>query len=107
MLTGYLTIASGALVLMVFSEQQVAFYGTSGIIYALGGFALTHIFRLHIYRSMTELIVVAFGAVALIDVVIDPFTGPYFVSGWINGGHTLGMVIGVAVGWFELDRCEL
>lgn len=106
-LTGYLTIVAGALVLMMFSKQQVAVYGTSGIIYALAGFALTHILRPHRNISVIELITVVFGVVALIDVLIDPFTPPYLAPDWINGGHTLGIVIGIVAGWLELERCNL
>lgn len=106
-LTGYLTIAAGALVLMMFSDQPVAFYGTSGIIFALAGFALTHVLRPHRYISVIELIAVGFGVVALINVLLDPLTPPYLEPDWINGGHTLGMVIGIAAGWLEVDRCDL
>jgi membrane associated rhomboid family serine protease len=106
-LTGYLTIAAGALVLMMFSNRQVAVYGTSGIIYALAGFALTHVLRPHRHISVTESTAVGFGVFALIEVLLDPFTPPYLAPGWINGGHTLGLVIGIAAGWFEIERCGL
>ncbi|MCY4730554.1 rhomboid family intramembrane serine protease [Natronomonas gomsonensis] len=100
-LTGYATILAGAAVLGWFSDQQVAFYGTSGIIYALAGYSLTHLPRKHDELSLVEKFAVFIGVVALLSVLIDPFTGPFFEPRWINGGHTSGFLIGAVIGWFS------
>lgn len=105
-ITGYITIAFGTAFLAVFSEKQLAFYGTSGVIYALAGYSLTHLPRSHTDLNLTEWFAVFIGAVALISVLVDPFTGPYFAPQWINGGHVSGFIIGTAVGWFDSGSCE-
>jgi membrane associated rhomboid family serine protease len=106
-LTGYATILAGAAVLGTFSDQQLAFYGTSGIIYALAGYSLTHLPRKHDGLDLVEMFAIFIGFVALVSVLVDPFTGPYFEPRWINGGHTFGFLIGAAVGWFKLSGCDL
>lgn len=106
-LTGYVTILFGAGVWWVFSDQQLAFYGTSGIIYALAGYSLTHLPRKHTDLNLIEWFAVFIGAVALISVLADPFTGPYFEPRWINGGHTSGFVIGAVAGWCGWGSCRL
>jgi membrane associated rhomboid family serine protease len=106
-LTGYATILAGAAMLGTFSDQQLAFYGTSGIIYALAGYSLTHLPRKHDGLDLVEMFAIFIGFVALVSVLVDPFTGPYFEPRWINGGHTSGFLIGAAVGWFELSGCDL
>lgn len=100
-LTGYVTIAAGAGVLWAFAEQPVAFYGTSGVIYALAGYSLTHLTRQHTTRSPVEAVAVLVGVSALLSVLFDVFTGPYFTAQWVNGGHTSGFVIGAVVGWSD------
>jgi membrane associated rhomboid family serine protease len=104
-LTGYATIAAGAGVLWVVADQPVAFYGTSGVIYALAGYSLTHLPRQHTPRSAIEAVAVLVGASALLSVLFDVFTGPYFTAQWMNGGHISGFVIGAVVGWSDLSRC--
>jgi len=106
LLTGYTTIVFGAAFLSVFSDQQLAFYGTSGIIYALAGYSLTHLPRRHDNLDLIEKFAVFIGFAALVSVLIDPFTGPYFEPLWVNGGHTSGFLIGAVAGWFELSSCD-
>ncbi|WP_276273581.1 rhomboid family intramembrane serine protease [Haloarcula litorea] len=103
--TGYVTVALGAAFMAIFSEKQLAFYGTSGVIYALAGYSLTHLPRRHDDLNLTEWFAVFIGAMALITVLIDPFTGPYFEPRWINGGHTSGLIIGAVYGWFARNSC--
>jgi len=105
-LTGYTTIVFGAVFLSVFSDQQLAFYGTSGIIYALAGYSLTHLPQRHDGLDLIEMFAVFLGFTALVSVLVDPFTGPYFEPQWINGGHTSGFLIGATVGWFDLSSCD-
>jgi membrane associated rhomboid family serine protease len=104
-LTGYATIAAGAGVLWVLADQPVAFYGTSGVIYALAGYSLTHLPRQHTTRSAIEAVAVVVGILAFLSVVLDPFTGPYFAARWVNGGHISGFMIGAVVGWSNWSRC--
>lgn len=104
--TGYATIVFGAAFMAVFSEKQLAFYGTSGVIYALAGYSLTHLPRRHNDLNLTEWFAVFIGVVAFITVILDPFTGPYFAPRWINGGHTSGLMIGVIVGWVSRSSCN-
>lgn len=104
-LTGYLSVGFGAGILLIFSEQQIAFYGFSGSVFSLAGFALTHLPKAHVSLKRNELLAISVGILALITVLLDPFTGPYFGPHWINGGHLSGFVIGVAIGWFDLDDC--
>lgn len=99
--SGYITIGIGTGVLWLFSDNQLAFYGTSGVIYALGGFSLTHLPRYHDDFNRIEKLALVVGFAALISVVLDPFTEPYFEPHWINGGHASGFVIGIIVGWFS------
>lgn len=101
LLTGYATIGVGAGVLWLFSGQQVAFYGTSGVIYALAGFALTNFPRHGDALTPIETAAILIGGIAALLVLIDPLTGPYFAPRWINGGHTTGLLLGLLTGWTE------
>jgi len=103
-LTAYITVLSGAVFMSVFSDEQLAFYGTSGVIYALAGFSLTHLTKRHDDLNLVEWLAVVIGIAALIDVLIDPLTGPYFAPNWINGGHTSGFVIGSAIGLLQTNK---
>jgi len=98
--TGYLTIAAGTGFMLIFSDSPVAFYGTSGVVYALAGYSLIHLFRSHDKFSLTEKVAALIGFVALVSVILDPFTGPYFEPLWINVGHASGFFIGAVAGWF-------
>lgn len=103
--SGYFATAAGAVFMLLFADQQIAFYGTSGIVYALAGFALTHLLRSHTSLTRIEWIAVLMGVISLASVVIDPFIGPYFNEYWINGGHISGFVLGALVGWFSSMQC--
>ncbi len=106
-LIGYGTIAAGAGVLWAFAEQPVAFYGTSGVIYALAGYSLTHLPRQHTALNAVERAAVVIGVLALLSVVLDTLTGPYFAAQWVNGGHISGFIIGAVVGRSGWSRCTL
>ena len=105
--TGYATIVFGAGSLWLFSNSQLAFYGTSGIIYALAGYSFTHFSLEHEDLELTEKIALIFGVIALLTVVFDIITGPYLTPDWINGGHLSGFVIGGLVGYFGLNECNV
>jgi membrane associated rhomboid family serine protease len=104
--TGYATIAFGTGFLWLFTDDQLAFYGASGIIYALAGYSSTHFFIEHDTLDLTEKVALVFGFIALLSVILDIITGPYFTPRWINGGHLSGFVIGGVVGFFGLNKCD-
>jgi len=125
--TGYITILSGALILQSSTDQSVAFYGISGVVYAIAGFSLTHLPRCRIdteiemghsigneeivtrIRSLdlnwVEKFAVIVGVITLLSVILDLLTGLYIEHQGINGGHLSGFVIGATVGWFGWNRC--
>ncbi len=104
--TGYVSVASGAVVLMSFSDGPTAFYGTSGNIYALAGYALTHMVRKHDDFLRIEWVSVLIGVAAIIDVMRDVLMGPYFDPQWFNGGHLSGLAIGILIGVLGLSKCQ-
>jgi len=95
---GYVSTFLGAGFVALFSPEQVAFYGSSGMVFALAGFALIHFLRPHIEIRKIEWFGVFIGILALVMVLIDPLTGPYFDSHWINGGHLAGFICGLGFG---------
>ncbi|MCU4719081.1 rhomboid family intramembrane serine protease [Halapricum hydrolyticum] len=104
--TGYATIVSGTASLWLFSDSQLAFYGASGIIYALAGYSFTHFTLEHDDMDLVEKVALFFGVIALVSVVFDIVTGPYFTPEWINGGHLSGFVIGGLAGYFGPNECN-
>lgn len=106
-ITGYGATAAGALVLGGFTDSRLAFYGTSGIVFALAGFALVHLPWSHLQVTRVEWFAVFIGVIALLQILIDTLTGPYFDPYWINGGHTAGFVIGGMAAWYDWNNCNL
>lgn len=106
-ITGYGATAVGALVMGAFTDSQLAFYGTSGIVFALAGFALVHLPWSHVQVTQVEWFAAFIGVIALLQILIDPLTGPYFDPYWINGGHTAGFVIGGVAAWCDMNNCDL
>lgn len=107
LLTGYGATAAGALVMRVFTDSQLAFYGTSGIVFALAGFAVVHLPWSHLRVTRVEWFAAFIGVVALLQVIADPLTGPYFDPYWINGGHAAGFVIGGIAARYDWHNCDL
>lgn len=107
LLAGYGATAAGVLVMRAFTDSQLAFYGTSGIVFALAGFALVHLPWSHLRVTRVEWFASFVGVIALLQLLIDPLTGPYFDPHWINGGHTAGFVIGGVAAWRNWNRCDL
>jgi len=103
--SGYISIGFGAGNILLFSDKQAAFYGISGSVFALAGFALVHLLQDHSRLKRNELLAVLGGIAALLTVLIDPLTGPYFGPSWINGGHLSGFVVGSLVGWLRSSSC--
>lgn len=107
LVAGYGATAAGAVLMLAFSEGQIAFYGTSGIVFAMAGFAIVHLPWSHPQVTKVEWFAAFVGVVALLQVLVDPLTGPYFDPYWINGGHMAGFVIGLVAGRFGWSVCEL
>ena len=96
--TAYLSTFTGGLTQAVFTTDQVAMYGISGVVYAMGGFGLVHFGSSNDSLPSFEWVALMFSLGAGVIVAFDPFTGPYFHPDWINGGHTSGFLIGVIAG---------
>lgn len=92
----------GGGVLVFFSDKQIAFYGTSGVVYALGGFSLSHLMMAHAERRKFEWLAILLGVSTLIQVVTNVVTDPYFTVHWVNGGHLSGFIIGILAGLSRL-----
>lgn len=99
--SGYLATAAGVALLVPFTAQDVAFYGSSGMIYALSGFAVVYYPRWFGEVRKSEWLAVFVGAVGLLYVLVDLVTGPFLTAEWVNGGHLGGLVVGVLVGFLE------
>jgi len=95
---GYAATFLGAGFVALFSPKQIAFYGSSGMVFALAGFALIHFLRPHIEIRKIEWLGVFIGILALAIVLIDPLTGPYLAPHWINAGHAAGFMLGLGLG---------
>jgi len=104
LVTGYVTVVLGVGFMAVFSNKQLALYGMSGVVYALAGFSFTYLPYRGKDLELIEWFAVFIGVVALVDVLVDPFTGPYFAPKWINGGHTSGFIIGAAIGLLRSNK---
>jgi membrane associated rhomboid family serine protease len=96
--TAYLSTAGGWLLQSLFTTQQVAMYGISGTVFALGGFGLVNYGSAQKSLPAYQLFALVWGVAAAINVSADPFIGPYFHHDWINGGHATGFLIGVLIG---------
>lgn len=96
--TAYLSTVGGWLAQAVLTTTQVAVYGISGTVFALAGYALIYFGRATDRIPAFEWVAMLFGFAAAVTVAYDPFTGPYLHPGWINGGHTTGLVIGLLAG---------
>lgn len=104
---GYGATAVGAVVMRAFTDSQLAFYGTSGIVFALAGFAFLHLPSSHLRLTRVEWFAAFIGIVAFLHVITDPLTGPYFDPHWINGGHAAGFVIGGLAARYDWNHCNL
>lgn len=96
--SGYLATAAGVALMAPFTTQNVAFYGSSGMIYALGGFAVVYFPRWFGQVRTSEWFAAFVGGVAVVTVAVNLVTGPYFAAEWVNGGHLGGLGVGSVVG---------
>ncbi|MFC7069807.1 rhomboid family intramembrane serine protease [Halobaculum lipolyticum] len=93
------SLAAGYAVLLAYSpEPNVAFYGISGLGYALAGFALARGLRFR--RTLTELDVVAavVGVSSAVEVAANLLVNLPTAPVAVNGGHLAGLLVGLAVG---------
>lgn len=97
--SGYLSTAIGAGVMLLFADGGIAFYGSSGIVFALAGYAVVALPRGVRALERFETVAVFIGAISVGFVVLDPVTGPYLTVDWVNGGHLGGLIVGIVVGW--------
>lgn len=98
--SAYGSIVGGAVILHLFSDQQVAFYGISGIVFALSGYALVRFFQKK-NRRESENASLLIGISALLLLLIDFASGPYFTPRWVNGGHISGFMIGITAEYIQ------
>ncbi|MFB6267382.1 MAG: rhomboid family intramembrane serine protease [Halodesulfurarchaeum sp.] len=96
--SGYLATGTGAVVLLMLGDRPVAFYGSSGIVYALGGFSLAFFPRATDPVGPAEWLAATMGGLAFLTLAVDPFTGVFLQPHWLNGGHLGGFAFGGAVG---------
>ncbi|MFB6152987.1 MAG: rhomboid family intramembrane serine protease, partial [Halodesulfurarchaeum sp.] len=94
--SGYFATGTGALVLLVLGDSPVAFYGSSGIVYALGGFSLIFFPSATDPVGPAEWLAATFGGIAVLTLAVDPFTGAFLKPHWLNGGHLGGFAFGSA-----------
>lgn len=104
---GYGATVGGVLMMQAFTDSQLAYYGSSGIVFSLAGFALYHSPWSHIRVTRIEWFAAFIGIISFLQVLVDPLTGPYFDPYWINGGHAAGFVIGLVAARYDLNKCEL
>ncbi len=96
--SGYIATTVGVVTMAPFTGKNIAFYGSSGMIFALGGFAVVFFPRWFGEVETSEWLATLVGAVAVVTVAVDPLTGPYLTPDWVNGGHLGGLVVGMVVG---------
>jgi membrane associated rhomboid family serine protease len=92
-----LSTALGAVLMASGTTKPIAFYGISGVVYALAGFAFVH-FATHESRmEVIEWIAFVGGAAAVLHVGFDVLTGLLISGNTINGGHLTGLIVGISV----------
>lgn len=106
LITRYVSTGIGGLLLANSTEQQVVFYGTSGVVYALAGFSVVHLPAKHSSLNPAEQVSVIVGIAAVSTLLVDFVTGPYLTSRWMNGRHLSGFVFGMGAALYELSGCS-
>lgn len=110
-LTAVASTLGGLLFTASFTSDPVAVYGASGLGFALATYALSiplatadsvrAAYRLeHLFGALTPAEELAFliGLSAVLTVLIDLLTGPFWTVYWANGGHTAGAAVGCLAG---------
>lgn len=93
-----------------FTDKHVAAYGASGLVFALATYSLRYT-RLRLPRSLDGVADVLLGAPtpatrlaavvgvsAVLLVVVDLLSAPYFAPNWVNGAHLGGALVGLLGG---------
>ncbi|SDX79639.1 rhomboid family intramembrane serine protease [Halobellus clavatus] len=88
---------------LAFGSGPQAVYGISGVVFAVGGFAIAY-FPRHRRATDLELLATLFGACALALVATESIAALVLASpATANVGHTAGLLVGVATGlWTPL-----
>lgn len=105
------SVVGGYLFTTTFTDGPIAVYGASGLGFALATYALVLplqtgapprvAYRLeHLLGALSpaEELAVLIGGTAVLHVLLDVATGPFFTAHWINGGHAVGAAAGVLAG---------
>ncbi|MFC7097790.1 rhomboid family intramembrane serine protease [Halobaculum marinum] len=93
------SLATGYAVLLAYSPQpNVAFYGISGLGYALAGFALARGVRFRDGLSELDLVAAAVGVTSTVAVAANLLVSLPDAPVAVNGGHLAGVVVGLATG---------
>lgn len=119
------SVLGGLLFTAALADGPVAVYGASGVVFGLAGFAacllagredrdaddrdgpsVLGLGRPIGGRSPAEEVGVLVGLAAIGTVVADVLTGPVLTAYWINGGHAIGALTGLAagLGWVHTGR---
>ncbi|UIP00670.1 rhomboid family intramembrane serine protease [Halobaculum sp. CBA1158] len=103
-----LTLGVGYAVLLAYSpESRVAFYGISGLGYALGGFALVRGLRHRRDCSPLDVVAAIVGLSSVVEVAGNLFVSLPGAPAGVNGGHLSGLAFGLAVGAMWRGRRDL
>lgn len=104
-----------------FTSKPVAAYGASGFGFALATYSLSFPYRdregplvalkprfLLSNTTPAERIAFLLGVSALLTVVLDLASGPYFTTEWVNGAHLVGVLLGlIIVSQYSVSRGDL
>jgi membrane associated rhomboid family serine protease len=89
------------------SRSYVAAYGISGVVFAVGGFAVVHLPD-HDRVSDLELLTVLFGLCAVALVVVESAAAAVSLSpSTVNVGHAAGLLVGVGVAAVGCDCTDV
>ncbi|WP_435064540.1 rhomboid family intramembrane serine protease [Halobaculum sp. EA56] len=93
------TLGVGYAVLLAYSpEPNVAFYGISGLGYALGGFALVRGLRYRDRLPAPDVVAAVVGLSSVVEVAANLLVNLPHAPVAVNGGHLSGLVLGLLVG---------
>lgn len=90
----------GSILFSVTTTGPIAYYGISGVLYALAGYAVTHYTRKPDSLEPIEWLALLGGVSAGVAVVSNILMGVVLSEHPVNGGHVSGFVIGLALAWW-------
>ena len=93
------SLGGGYAILYLFAnEEYIAFYGISGVVYALSGFALVRGIRNRKDVAEVDTVGAIFGISAVINVLMNLFRSFPHSPVEVNGGHLFGLIVGLIFG---------